>query len=135
MENLEKKLVDNVTKSDIEKSKAENPENRENFSASFDGEYITIIGSKERIKKVVKDIMEMNEFNRKRVLPALIKDIEIGSDYQFNVDILTPSDKMIRLLGNSSCREGYEISLGGGGNSTSPEEMKEEIEKATELVF
>lgn len=109
-------------------------EKQENVKINFDGELITITGNAEKIKEIVTRIMKMHEENiLHKTLNYALKDIDDKQNsFPFSADILTPDKKMVRMKINFEL-ENVIVTLGGGGNSTSPEKMREEIRKATGL--
>ena len=125
--------IDNLSDSDVEKSE------QKDVKIIFDGQHINIRGNPEQIKKIVSDILEMNEKNKKGGSAVSIRDVnntlEGRSKFPFSADILTPLNKMVRLYIEPPIENKIEVNLGGGGNLTPPEEMKKEIEKATGLTF
>ncbi len=110
------------------------PEKQKDAKINFDGELITIAGDAERIKEIVTKIMKMHEENiLHKTLKYVLKDIDDKqSRFPFSADILTPDKKMVRMKINFEPGNVI-VTLGGGGNSTPPEKMREEIRKATGL--
>ena len=106
--------------------KPDNFEKQQDMEVEFDGEHITINGNSEEIKKTVEEIMEMNEWNIKNALKGALNSINNKSDFPFNADILTSDGKMVRIL-IDVMPNNVVITLGGGGNSISSEEMRKEI--------
>ena len=121
------KSIENLTNNKVEEKDVK--------ISFFNEELVHIIGNPEKVKKIIEDILKMNEWNIKNFSKYVDKLFNGEWKDDLSGDILTPSGKMVRIYIRPPINNEVEVNIGGGGNSTPPEEMKKEIEKAIGLIL